>query len=88
MNIQQTIQQTAASARKAFGSDINLMVARAKAFGNDDNCILVHGKRHAEAAKAFANVKGVKFAVETGRNYSDGDDAIATTEYTYTVVTF
>ena len=49
-----TIQQTIAvfndAARKLFGADVNILVARAPAFGNDDVCFVVQGRRQTEVA--------------------------------------
>lgn len=54
------------SARTAFGADIRILVARSPAFGHEDTLILVDGKRHAEAAAAFARTsRGAKVGTET-----------------------
>ena len=54
------------SARKAFGSDINIMVARCTAWGNDDNCVIVQGKAHLACASGFARtVRKAALATET-----------------------
>jgi hypothetical protein len=59
--IQQTIQAANESARKVFGSDICIMIARCPAWGNDDVCAIVQGKRQVEAAAGFAKVvRGAK----------------------------
>lgn len=42
------------SARKAYGADIAIMVARAAAWGHEDNLILVSGRNHASAAADIA----------------------------------
>ena len=53
------------SARKLFGADIEIMIARCKAWGNKDSCIIVRGKRHAEAAAGFARViRNVKLSTQ------------------------
>lgn len=54
------------SARKVFGKDINVMVARCKAWGNDDNCILIQGREHLACASGFVRaVRGAKVSSET-----------------------
>ena len=59
--MQKTLSTAVASARKLYGDDIEMLVARCPAWGNDDCCVLVYGKRHAEAAGAFALVvKGAR----------------------------
>jgi hypothetical protein len=72
MSLDQDIRSINESARKTFGSDVSILVARAKAWGNEDTCILVHGKRHADAAKGFARIKGAKISTDAteGRTYS------------------
>lgn len=54
--IQQTIQAANDQARKVFGDDICIMVARCPAWGHDDVCAIVQGKRQVEAAAGFAKV--------------------------------
>lgn len=81
MTIQQSIQQTTASAQTLFGGDICIMVARAPAYGDDDTCILITGKRHAEAAKAFMAIKGAKRTTEAQKDLR-GDT------HTHTTVVF
>lgn len=49
--LQETIAGFNKSARKVFGSDVNVLVARAPAFGNDDVCFVVQGRRQAEVAR-------------------------------------
>lgn len=46
-----TISKFNESARKVFGSDIYVLVARAPAFGNKDVCFIVQGKRQTEVAR-------------------------------------
>lgn len=72
MSLTETIRSINESARKTFGSDVSILVARAKAWGNEDTCILVHGKRHAEAAKGFAHIKGATVRTDSteGQTYS------------------
>lgn len=71
------------SARKVFGADIEMMVARCPAWGNDDCCVLVHGARHAQAASAFALVvKGAAIEQQTTAAWR------GIPEHTYSVVTF
>lgn len=54
------------SARKLFGADIEIMVARCKAWGHDDSCIIVRGKRHLEAAAGLAKaVRGARLSIDT-----------------------
>lgn len=50
------IQAAQAAARKVFGADIRISVARSPAFGNDDVCVIVAGAEHAAAARSFARV--------------------------------
>ena len=72
MTLTETIRSINETTRKLFGSDASILVARAKAWGNEDTCILVHGKRHAEAAKGFAHIKGAKISTDSteGNAYS------------------
>ncbi|RMX08527.1 hypothetical protein D8I35_05475 [Corticibacter populi] len=59
------IREINASARRAFGADISIMVARCKAWGNDDNCILVQGERHHDATAGFARTaRGAKITAD------------------------
>lgn len=81
MTIQESIKSINGQARKVFGADTSILVARAPAFGNDDTCIIVSGKRHAEAAMGFATIKGAKLKTEIGHCFIDD------TEYTFTTVT-
>lgn len=48
--LHETINNLNESARKVYGPDINVSVARAPAFGNDDICFIVHGLRQSEVA--------------------------------------
>lgn len=53
------------SARKLFGADIEIMIARCRAWGHEDSCIIVRGKRHSDAAAGFAKVvRGAKLTVD------------------------
>ena len=54
------------SARKLFGADILIMIARCKAWEHEDNCIIVRGQRHSDAAAGFAkSARGMKLTTET-----------------------
>lgn len=48
--IQELIAEFNESARKTFGHDVNVMVARAPSFGHDDVCLIVRGHRRMEVA--------------------------------------
>lgn len=50
LTIANTIAAMNNSAKKVFGSDINMIVARAPAFGNDDVCLIIQGRRQDEVA--------------------------------------
>lgn len=61
MTIANAISAANVSARKLFGADICIVVARSPAFGNDDVLVVVQGGRHAEAAAGFAGaVRGAR----------------------------
>jgi L-asparaginase II len=71
------------SARKVFGPDIEMMVARCPAWGNDDCCILVYGAQHALAAHGFARVvKGAQIEQQSSPPF------MGTPGRTYSAVTF
>ncbi len=60
-----------AAAKAAFGSDIIAMLARCPAFGHKDCCLIISGKNHAKAAKAFlTKVRNATHAVS--RSEFDG----------------
>ena len=61
------------SAKKNFGQDISILVARARNFGNDDNMVLVFGTNHTKAATAIAKVAGAgaKVATQLSRALSE-----------------
>lgn len=62
----QAIKDATQAARQLYGADISIQVARAPSFGHDDICILVRGKRHAEAAASFARVmRGARIEEQT-----------------------
>jgi hypothetical protein len=64
--LQQTISGFNESARKVFGSDVNVLVARAPAFGNEDVCFVVQGLRQAEVARDLLRfVRGGKISQST-----------------------
>jgi hypothetical protein len=70
MSLTNDIRAINESARKTFGADVAILVARAKAWGNDDTCIIVTGKKHAEAAKAFARLKGATLTTKTTEGHT------------------
>lgn len=49
--IQETITEFNKSARKVFGSDVTVLVARSPAFGDDDICFVVEGRRQNDVAR-------------------------------------
>lgn len=62
----EAIKDATDRARKLYGADIRILVARSPAFGHDDTCILVQGRRHAEVAAGFARVmRGARIKTET-----------------------
>ncbi|MDP4573485.1 hypothetical protein Q8O96_30915 [Pseudomonas sp. LPH60] len=88
MSLANTITAINASAKKVYGSDIRILVARAVAFGNDDNLVIVSGKNHrAVAADLVRSTPGAKVSEEhhPEMNWGDGDVRQA---YTTSVVTF
>lgn len=61
--LQESISEFNRSARKVFGSDVNVLVARAPSFGNDDVCFVVQGRRQAEVARDLLRfVRGGKIS--------------------------
>lgn len=59
--LQQNIASINESARRVFGVDISVLVARAVSFGNDDNLIIVKGVRQEEVAADIARtIRGAK----------------------------
>lgn len=71
------------SARKLFGADTSILVARAPAFGNRDACVIVMGKRHADAARHFAlAVRGARIQTVAGVDFlSNKPTAHSTVEW-------
>jgi len=68
--MQAALRSATEQARKLYGADINVLVARAPAFGNDDTCILVSGDRHAEAAAGLARVlRDARVEEQTQKSY-------------------
>lgn len=70
------------SARKIFGSDITIMIARSPAYGHEDCCIIVNGTQHRRAARSMASViDSALHQVVESRRFS-GES------YSYSTVTF
>lgn len=66
MSMQGSIDKFQASARKIFGADIAVRVARCPSWGHSDCCILINGRQHAYVAAAFAKATaGTKITSET-----------------------
>lgn len=81
--IQQAIDAASASARKVFGPDLKMMVARCPAWGGADTCIIINGALHAKAAQGFAQViPGAKLTPHTSGGF------LGLPASTYTVVEF
>jgi hypothetical protein len=81
--MQETLKSATESARKLFGNDIHIMVARSPAYGDSDCCIIVNGKNHAAAACGFMQVaKGATIKTERATSFRGSNP------YTYSVVTF
>jgi hypothetical protein len=68
------------TARKLFGYDIDISLARHPNYGDDDVCFLVYGARHAEAATVFASHKG-RVCISQAESLPS-----ASRKYTYSVV--
>ena len=59
------IKKAVEAARKVYGADINISIARSPAFGNDDTMILVYGARRLAVAAGLARfVKGAQIVDE------------------------
>lgn len=80
--LMQSVQQTRDAARKVFGDDIEFTLARAPAWGNDDCCILVYGKQHAAAARAFGCLAGATVTADRGGGF------MGRPIFSYSIVTF
>jgi hypothetical protein len=76
-----SIKKVNESAKKLFGSDISISVARCPAWGDQDTCILVSGKRHIEAASDFARLRGAMLST------AKSDGFMGMPSYTYSKVT-
>ena len=71
------------AAKKAFGNDMRISIARSVSFGHDDNLIIVSGKRHAEAAAGIAMfARDAKVEVCTSSAWDHGD------AYKYTTIQY
>jgi len=53
--LSETLVSFNTTARKAFGNDTNIVIARCPAYGSADTCLLVYGANHNQAAIAFAS---------------------------------
>lgn len=77
------IRDLQAAARRGFGRDITVVVARAPIWGNPDCTVVFSGSRHAAAAQCFARgIVDGKVQTLTGNRYGDGQ------AYEYSALTF
>ena len=73
------------SARRVFGLDIEITIARAQCWGHADNCLIFRGAKHAAAALSFASVvPGAKVEQQNGTAWPEQ----GLPAYTYTTVEF
>jgi hypothetical protein len=56
MNTSQVIEAFNSSAKKVFGADISVLVARSPAFGDNDFCFVVTGDRQGDVALALSRL--------------------------------
>lgn len=69
MSLANSIKTATETARKVYGNDIYILVARAVAFGNDDNLVIVQGEHHALVALDFARKAGKAAKVTEEKNW-------------------
>lgn len=66
MDLATSITETNLAARKVYGADAWIGVARSVAFGNDDNLIIVQGARQTEiAADLCRTIQGATITTDS-----------------------
>jgi hypothetical protein len=66
--IMESVGDLEESARKNFGGDIRIMLARCPAWGHEDICILISGSKHRAAAAPFRRL-GAQISEREGAGF-------------------